>query len=246
MSVGTIFLIHGIGEQKRGYSKEWQENILHYMNSQKVDFVEVYWQDLLDRTKLSQKEIMQTELYKTLYSILIKRQKKVKLLSINWVRNVVFDFVFYLTKRNLQERIKSRFRNALMGNKNRRPLSIISHSWGTVISYDVLFDLSRDDKVFSVDNLFTLGSPLWLLKEMDAILSLFNYRGAENLENIGNWVNVYAKGDIIGDSLSSFNVDADFEVPFLTGLSPHSSYLVRENKKVLKDIIAHTLIKYSD
>lgn len=246
MVTGTIFLIHGIGEQKRGYSNGWQENTLHYLGSQDLDFVEIYWQDLLDRKKFKEKEIFQTELYKKVFNLLIKRQRKEKLFSIRWIRDVVFDFVLYLTKEHLQQCIKSRLWDALIEKDNQRPLSIISHSWGTVVSYDVLYDLLKKEKGFSLDNLFTLGSPLWLLREVDSVLSLFHYGSAQNLDNIGKWLNVYAKGDIIGDSLSSFDVDADFEVPSLTGISPHSSYFVRKNKKVLKDIIANTLIKYSD
>lgn len=245
MTIGTVFLIHGIGEQKPGYSKEWQENIRFYLGSTEVDFVEIYWQDVFKKTRIKRKTELQTKLYNTLLEILSGKIEKEKIGPIEWLREVVLDFVLYLTNKRLQRKIKDCLKKPILKNEFKKPLSIISHSWGTVVAYDVLFDFFKEGKRFSLDKLFTLGSPLWLLKEMDKILFLFHYGGARKLNNTKQWINVYAQGDPIGASLIPFKLDEDFMVSSIPDIPPHSSYFVKKNRRVLKDIIVDSLTEHS-
>jgi hypothetical protein len=241
MVTGTLFLIHGIGDQKPGYSKEWQENILYYLKPNKINFVEIFWQDVFKKNHITSKTPLQTKLYNTLFDILTRKAINEKIGPIEFLKEVILDFVLYLTNRNLQKDIKDCLKKPLLQNNIKKPLSIIAHSWGSVITYDALFDFLKEENDFSIDTLFTFGSPLWLLKQMDNILSLFHYSGAKKLNNIERWINAYAKEDPIGASLRSFNVDQDSLIPSPSGVPPHLSYFVKENRDVLKDIIADAL-----
>ena len=82
MNIGTLFLIHGIGEQKPGYSKEWQENIRFYLGSTEVDFVEIYWQDAFKKAHIKKKTKLQIKLYNTLLDILTRKIEKEKIFFI--------------------------------------------------------------------------------------------------------------------------------------------------------------------
>ena len=242
MNVGTLFLIHGIGDQKPGYSKEWQENILFYLKPNKINFVEIYWQDVFKKECITGKTPLQTKLYNTLFDILTRKAINEKIGPVEFLKEAILDFVLYLTNRNLQKDIKDCLKKPLLQNNIKKPLSIIAHSWGSVITYDALFDFFKEENDFSLDTLFTFGSPLWLFKQMDNILSLFHYSGAKKLNNIERWINVYAKEDPIGASLKSFNVDSDTNVPSIPNIPPHISYFVKENLYVLKNIIVDSLI----
>jgi len=241
MKLGTVFLIHGIGEQKPGYSKEWQDNISYYLVPNTVRFVEVYWQDVFSKKTPNMKSLQETELFSTLFQIFSERVKKEKINLFQWVNDVLLDFVNYLVDKKLREDIKHRLRVQLLMRSYEKPFSIIAHSWGTVVSYDVFFDLFREDKTAFITNFLTFGSPLWLLKETDQILSISHYQGAKKLKNIGKWINAYAKVDPIGASLRSFEIDKDIEVPSVPAVAPHVSYFVKNNKYVLKNIIAKSL-----
>ncbi len=241
MDLGTLFIIHGIGEQKPGYSKKWQDNINYYLVPNKLRFVEIYWQDIFSKKTLKKKSLEETELYDTLFRILSQRVLKEKFGAIHWIKDVILDFVNYLVDSELRNDIKNCLKVPLLKKNYEKPFSIIAHSWGTVISYDVLFDFDQDRIDFSLDKLFTFGSPLWLLKEADEILSVLHYKGAKKLNNINKWINSYAEGDPIGGTLKSFSIDKDFRVPSIPGITPHISYFVKKNKYVLKNTIAKSL-----
>lgn len=241
-NVGTILFVHGIGQQKPGYSKEWQKNLKVFLCSNKTRFIEVYWQDVFDKAK--EKLVPQNDkLYSTLMDVLLQDSAKRKIRITDWLRKVLADFVIYLVNKNLRNDIKERLKKPLLKIDNKGILSIISHSWGTVIAYDVLFDFFRKKRDIFITNLFTFGSPLWLLKKADHILSISHYAGAHKLGNIQLWINVYARGDPVGGSLKSFDVDKNLLIPSIPGVIPHTSYFVRNNRYVLKDIISKTLCK---
>src|SRR5215472_8147432 len=86
----------------------------------------------------------------------------------DWVSNpdaFLGEFAKYLVNRDIRKAVKEKAKAQL------RPLvglgydiSIIAHSWGTVVTYESLIDLQRELPAFQLTNLFTLGSPLWLVQ----------------------------------------------------------------------------------
>jgi len=116
-------------------------------------------------------------------------------------------------------------------------ISIIAHSWGTVVAYESLIDLEVELPVFQLADLFTLGSPLW------AVQQLLDDRSGRKPRNTGKWVNIHAQGDVIGSWLKpGFRVDQDYAVPdFSNGRDPHGSYFLPGNAAVQDNIVEVTI-----
>ena len=75
------------------------------------------------------------------------------------------DFARYLASRKLRLAVKECFKlqvRPLIGVNAE--ISVISHSWGTVVAHDALVDLGSEAPSLKVANLFTLGSPLWVVR----------------------------------------------------------------------------------
>jgi hypothetical protein len=143
------------------------------------------------------------------------------------------DFARYLASRRLRLAVKECFKQKL------RPLadddvaiSVIAHSWGTVVAYDSLIDLATELPSLRVANLFTLGSPLWLVRW------LLDESSGRKPEQLGFWMNVHARGDLVGSWLKpAYDLDRDFEVPSV-GRDAHGSYFVKDNPAVQRDLVA--------
>jgi metacaspase-1 len=148
------------------------------------------------------------------------------------------DFARYLASRRLRLAVKECFKLKL------RPLigenvaiSVISHSWGTVVAHDALVDLASEAPDLRVANLFTLGSPLWLVRPF------LDERGGRRPTSVGFWMNVHARGDLVGSWLKpGFKADRDYEVPSV-GRDAHGSYFVKGNEAVQRDLLAARILR---
>jgi metacaspase-1 len=158
-----------------------------------------------------------------------------------WVVNpdaYVGEFVKYLVNRDVRNAVKEKMKEKI------RPLvgsgyncSVIAHSWGTVVAYESLLDLETEEPAFQLANLFTLGSPLWLVHY------LLDDVSGRRPRNVANWVNIHAQGDMIGAGLTpGFRVDADYAVASFGSGDPHGSYFVSGNVAVERDIVAATIL----
>jgi hypothetical protein len=115
-------------------------------------------------------------------------------------------------------------------------ISVISHSWGTVVAYDSLIDLATEVPSLRITNLFTLGSPLWLVR------LLLDDSSGRKPEQLRFWMNVHARGDLVGSWLKpGYALDRDFEVPSI-GRDAHGSYFVKDNPAVQRDLIAARIL----
>jgi len=85
----------------------------------------------------------------------------------------------------------------------------------------------------------TLGSPLW-------IRTVRRMLGPDGRRyTCDYWVNVDARGDIIGGKLhDAYYVNHDYKVPSVGG-SPHSSYFHPDNALVQCDIVARVIKEIS-
>ncbi len=162
--------------------------------------------------------------------------------SLDWVFNpdeYLGDFTRYLVSRNLRNAVKEKVKEQLrplVGGNHR--ISIIAHSWGTVVSYDSLLDLQAEIPALSVVNLFTLGSPLWLVRRF------LEDRSGRKPGQVANWLNIHARGDAVGAWLSQgFRVDREWEVPNVGRGGAHSSYFLPDNAAVQRDIIAQYVLQ---
>ena len=147
------------------------------------------------------------------------------------------DFARYLASRRLRLAVKECFKlqvRPLIGTNAE--ISVISHSWGTVVAHDALVDLAAEAPNLRVANLFTLGSPLWVVRHF------LEERGGKRPAPVGFWMNVHARGDAVGSWLKpAFKVDRDYEVPS-HGNDAHGSYFAKGNEAVQRDLIASRIL----
>lgn len=95
---------------------------------------------------------------------------------------------------DIREILKKQLRPIL---EKEEPVLLIGHSLGSVIAYDVLWELSHLEKLpGKVDVLLTIGSPLGMNYVQHRIMG-HGYTGAKRYPaNIDKWVNISAEGDI--------------------------------------------------
>lgn len=147
------------------------------------------------------------------------------------------DFARYLASRRLRLAVKECFKlqlRPLIGEN--AAITVISHSWGTVVAHDALVDLASEAPDLRVANLFTLGSPLWVVRPF------LEERSGRRPAAVGYWMNVHARGDAVGSWLKpGFKVDRDYEVPSV-GTDAHGSYFAKGNEAVQRDLIAARIL----
>lgn len=111
----------------------------------------------------------------------------------NWVlEKTLKDLDFYYDeKRKIGDRSKPKkkalarkvlqdeLRNALLPLKGKE-IMLIAHSMGTIIGYDVLRDIGREDPTFELAHFVTIGSPLGLPFVKGKIIDERAYSGAEH------------------------------------------------------------------
>jgi pimeloyl-ACP methyl ester carboxylesterase len=77
-----------------------------------------------------------------------------------------------------------------------RRIILIGHSLGSVIAYDVLWEMSRKKSELRVDRFVTIGSPLGLNFVQHRILSARERGAARYPDNIRRWDNLSAIGEM--------------------------------------------------
>ena len=147
------------------------------------------------------------------------------------------DFARYLASRRLRLAVKECFKLRVRPLVDERvTISVVSHSWGTVVAHDALVDLASELPELRVAHLFTLGSPLWLVRPF------LDERSGRRPAGVEHWMNVHAKGDLVGSWLKpAFKVDRDYEVPSV-GTDAHGSYFAKGNEAVQRDLIASRIL----
>jgi hypothetical protein len=77
-----------------------------------------------------------------------------------------------------------------------RRILLLAHSLGSVIAWDVLWQLSRADSPVRIDQLVTIGSPLGLNFMRHRLLSAHAAKEDRYPRNIRRWVNLSAVGEL--------------------------------------------------
>ncbi|MFO0906424.1 MAG: hypothetical protein U0939_25690 [Pirellulales bacterium] len=168
--------------------------------------------------------------------------------------NCIDDFAIYLTSDSVREKILKRFTEVV------RPLlasgvqvDVISHSWGTVVAYEGLRELaSTSPSTPLVRNFFTVGSAL-SIGPVKARLRPANRDGGKPA-NTRRWINLDARGDVVGGALQGrpFAVDEEHlqlapvgcaGLGFLVNPQcAHGSYFRPANVAVNRDIFARNIL----
>ncbi|AMV37741.1 hypothetical protein [Planctomyces sp. SH-PL62] len=160
------------------------------------------------------------------------------------------DFSIYLVDDAVRKAIVDRFLAVVRPELAAgRGLDVIAHSWGTVVAYEGLRQLEDDGlRTPLVRNFFTVGAAL-SIGAVKLRLRPANKDGRKPA-NVRNWVNLDARGDVVGGPLKGrpYAVDADFVnlAPsgcgsFLGLVNPqcsHSSYFRPANATVNRDVFA--------
>lgn len=168
--------------------------------------------------------------------------------------NCIDDFTVYLTVDSVRQSILDRFIAVVRPELQAgRTIDIIAHSWGTVVAYEGLRQLA-DEGLTSplVHRLFTVGAALSIPPVKSRLRSA--NRDGRKPANTRRWINLDARGDIVGGPLKGrpYEVDVDFINleptncgGFLGLVNPqcaHSSYFDSANTEVNRDILAKELL----
>ncbi len=164
--------------------------------------------------------------------------------------NCLDDFTVYMVNDSVRAQVIGRFMSVVRPLlESGAELDIISHSWGTVVAYEGLRELAdRGVTAGRVRNFFTVGAAL-SIGPVKASLRPDN-RDGRRPAMVHRWVNLDARGDVVGGPLKGrpYAVDHDFPSlapfgcsSFLGIVNPscaHSSYFVAGNNAVNRDIFA--------
>ena len=158
-------------------------------------------------------------------------ERKNKIVEFPWSGNIG-DTGFYVEQ--LYEKIK-------WLNSTNRPVIILSHSWGTVLSYIVL----KKHSDIHVDKLITLGSPLnarhpLIASYTAAHLLLYGLGPIFKPDNLTEWHNYYTECDLIGGKISGLPARDNYrnKVKYGDVRTCHESYFKDKKswKTILRDV----------
>ena len=96
---------------------------------------------------------------------------------------------------------------------NRKPLHVVSHSWGAVIARHVLASLAAQGSPVHVDKMITLGAPLvptnWIIKEFDRMELPPQDFGDQVSKpaNVASWINFWGKRDVVSCEIPAADVN---------------------------------------
>lgn len=195
MAPHPVIIIHGMGElHTAGYSQVLQDNLAKYLGdaANQVRFYEVNWSDIgrqEEQDLIDNKGVLPSNWFSfnplNLLGIAVDGVDKLSGLSNDLRRFLitsigdVFTYLTLIGKREIQQRLKEQIfaaRDAQLAAGVVTPyLSIIAHSLGSVVAYDLAryFELTSEGRAeigrVRLANFFTFGSPL-------ALFSLLEYK----------------------------------------------------------------------
>lgn len=163
----------------------------------------------------------------------------------------VDDFAKYLLDNRIRRDVMDRLLAVVepLLSRDGATVHVVSHSWGTVVAYEALRTLDSMTARGEVGTLFTVGSAL----SIPPVKRRLRPRDGRKPRRVQRWVNIDAKGDIVGGPLKGrpFDVDTEFLNLRPTGCKAtfgvyppacaHSSYFHSDNTAVNRDIFGRHL-----
>ncbi len=200
----VVFIIHGVGDQDKGYSMPFQKKLKKFIKSYsnvpntniKTILKEIRWSPITQKIqdKLAKRFSKQKLGFKTFRKIML---------------NLIGDALAYQDSDRGDEVYKDIHASIdkaradvdkIVGN-NPVEYTIVAHSLGSVIASDYCYDNTHS---FKLTNFFTMGSPiaLWTMragdpKNADTPVQVDDTNGA--------WINIFDDDDIIGWPLRVIN-----------------------------------------
>lgn len=184
----TIIGIHGLSNKPTPnvLAESWEKAMLEGLRKNKglieksINFQSVYWADVM-----YDKPDKNYDLYKSAKKGAIKRYKEKwidivraaagdaigdvfdgikKTFGFDAIADKVLkyklkDLHSYYTNETKRIKLRERFSKAICENKNKR-IMVVAHSMGSIIAYDVLREIGREDPLISIEHFVTIGSPL--------------------------------------------------------------------------------------
>ncbi|MCP4783964.1 MAG: hypothetical protein GY903_22580 [Fuerstiella sp.] len=261
----TIVYVHGISQHRAGFSNAWFAAVSPYLQ-RSLRKSEVVWSQHVNPRNLSRADTMKpsdvraAEAFRAAVEAEMRerRQRTEDGQSRAGSRGLfdgsglsIDDFVRYMFVESSRQAIIAEFDRVV------RPLlaagttlHIVSHSWGTVVAYEALRRMDSDLLPGRVENLFTVGAAL----SIGAVQSnLFGRVTSDRRpDHVRRVINLSAGGDPVGGAIGDeFNTYREFlgleptgcrTIPFtniaFNPVCAHSSYFVRSNLEVSRDIFA--------
>ena len=220
----NIVIIHGIGNQQEGYAKllvrgltaEFTRQVNSLLKvssdySQQLQIKEILWGDILGENQAKLKAILQDVHNGNIRQKNLFRWINLKISSLRTsiATEFIGDILGYQNKKTT-DKIHQRILDgitSLSASGEKENITFISHSLGTVISSDFIYEQQKTNDAmrykFQLNNFFTLGSPL----------ALFSLRYGQDMftkpimieEPHGRWINIYDKDDPIAYRLKPLN-----------------------------------------
>ena len=231
MKIGVL-LVHGIGIQ----GPDWAEGIIRALRDAvaqalprvlgpaappvdaAVEFEPAYWEEILREREQTLERLLESArgatgsiggLLRQLVWWLQHRESR-------FIADYLGDIIGYLhqeARKDIQQELcgaLERMSRRLPGSE-KRPLTVVAHSLGTVISSEYVWDRAKArgaaagfDDAWRFDNFFTIGSPLALFSLRFGGPEAFGHPVA--LEHPrGRWVNLFDANDPVGMPLRPLN-----------------------------------------
>lgn len=252
--MGRIVCIHGIGDPAPDYWKEWERAIISAVGDSN-SYDGAYWEDIVEGRAAGARALSkklakggrssgrEQRLRAALQTLIRQNERRLgetvppgtrSIVPRGGLWDYVGDFVKYIVDREIRRQVQSRLRVKLLEDLGSET-TIISHSWGTVVAYDVLHQLAREGSQFKCANLFTFGSPLW----MEPLRLILDDGGDhQKPANTSRWINIYNTFDPVGPSIVGGldrwygrRLDRDEEATFFAW-NPHAILNYLENAAV--------------
>ena len=186
----VIIGIHGLSNKppEKTLANWWEKAMLEGLEVncglrlEALDFCSVYWADVMyrkpdpkpDRYRRAKKGALQTyeegwldyirEVVLDIGGDMLDTMKQtfgMDALADRVLKSKLKDLYKYYEKPAIRKKLRDRLRQAILDNRNKR-IMLVAHSMGTIIAYDVLRELGREDAGLSVEHFVTIGSPLGL------------------------------------------------------------------------------------
>ena len=162
----------------------------------------------------------------------------------------VDDFVKYLSSDRIRRLVIDECTDVVRPLLQQgKSIEMISHSWGTVVAYEALRSLEREGLPGRVHNWFTVGAAL----AIKFVAKRLRPDDGRKPQMVDHWINLNARGDGVGGSLTATRMQVDREFlrldpfgcsstfGFVSPACAHSSYFKSGNSRVNRDIFAHSI-----